>query len=313
MQINSNGDRSGYSKILNDSTAHSIAAGDLKATFLPGSGMLGASLRHRGDELLRRIEDLDLAAAKGSTAGIPFLYPWANRLAGLRYAVNGREVSLDPSSPLLHFDEHGLPMHGVPWALLAWEVTEAKESTLTARLDWSRGDLLAIFPFRHRIEMKATINPDELTLETTVAAGSDAPMPLSFGFHPYFGLSGIRREEWHLKLPAMRRLKLDNRGIPTGQEEPFDGFDSKLNQLSFDDGFAIIGERPSFSLAGGGHRISVEWIAGYGYAQVFAPKEKDYVALEPMTAPTNALISGHGLRFVRPGERFTATFRIQVE
>lgn len=313
MQISSNGDRSRYSKILHESTAHSIAAGDLEATFLPAHGMLGASFRHRGEELLRRIEDLDAAAVKGSTAGIPFLYPWANRLAGLRYAVNGREASLDPSSSLLHFDEHGLPMHGVPWALLAWEVTEAKESTLSARLDWSRGDLLAIFPFRHRIEMKATINPDALTLETTVAAGSDTPVPVSFGFHPYFGLSGIRREDWQIHLPAMRRLKLDNCGIPTGQEEPFDGFDSKLNQLSFDDGFAIIGERPSFSLAGGGRRISVEWITGYEYAQVFAPKAKDYVALEPMTAPTNALINGHGLRFVQPSEHFTAAFRIHVE
>jgi hypothetical protein len=29
-------------------------------------------------------------------------------------------------------------------------------------------------------------------------------------------------------------------------------------------------------------------LAGYRYAQVFAPKDKDYIALEPMTAPTSA-------------------------
>ena len=48
----------------------------------------------------------------------------------------------------------------------------------------------------------------------------------------------------------------------------------------------------SLSIAGGGRRISVEFLAGYRYAQVFAPKGKDFVALEPMTAPTNALVSG---------------------
>ena len=313
MEIAGTTDASGSSNIRNDSSARSIAAGDLQAIFIPSRGMLGASFRHRGEELLRRTEDLNAAAAKGSTAGIPFLYPWANRLAGLRYSIGDKEVSLDPSSPLLHFDDHGLPMHGVPWALLSWEVIEAKQSFLSARLDWTRTDLLAIFPFRHRIEMKLTINPVELIFETTVIAGSEGAVPVSFGFHPYFGLPGIRREEWQLQLPEMRRLKLDSHGIPTGQDESFDGFDSQLDQLSFDDGFAVIGERSSFSLTGGGRRIVVEWIAGYKYAQIFAPKGKDYVAMEPMTAPTNALVSGQGLQFVHPGESFTAEFRIRIE
>src|SRR5215475_15614775 len=120
------------SGFLNDPSARTLGAGELEAVFLPGRGMLGASLRHRGEELLRRIEDLETWAAKGSTAGIPLLHPWANRLAGPRYRAAGQEVVLDPSSPLLHLDEHGLPMHGVPWSLLAWEVTEAKRDVLAA-------------------------------------------------------------------------------------------------------------------------------------------------------------------------------------
>src|SRR6058998_3917625 len=71
--------------VLKDPSAHTIVAGDLEAVFLPGHGMLGASLSHRNVEILRRIEDLQAAAAKGSTAGIPLLHPWANRLAGSQY------------------------------------------------------------------------------------------------------------------------------------------------------------------------------------------------------------------------------------
>ena len=37
--------------------------------------MLGASLRHRGVEILRRVQDLEAAAVQGSTAGIPLLHP----------------------------------------------------------------------------------------------------------------------------------------------------------------------------------------------------------------------------------------------
>src|SRR3974390_1492162 len=114
---------------------YNLTAGELQASFLPGRGMLGGSLRYRGEELLRRLENLDVAAAKGSTAGIPLLYPWANRLSGMRYSAAGREVTLDPSSPLLHFEEHGLAIHGVKWALLAWNVLSATLDKLVARLD----------------------------------------------------------------------------------------------------------------------------------------------------------------------------------
>ena len=175
---------------MNDPDRADLAAGELEATILPSYGMLVASFKHRGVELLRRIDDLDAAAAKGSTAGIPLLYPWANRIDGLRYRAAGREVMLDPRSPLLHFDGNGLPIHGVPWAQLAWQVMKATPSTIGARLDWA-GDLLSVFPFPHLIEMVVGLDPG-LAVGVTVIAKDD-PVPVSFGFHPYFGLSGLPR------------------------------------------------------------------------------------------------------------------------
>ena len=306
------GDQIQYSDLLNNPSAHTLVAGDLEAVFLPGHGMLGASLRHRGVEILGRVEDLAAAAAKGSTAGIPLLHPWANRLAGSRYRAAGREVNLDPSSPLLHLDAAGLPMHGVPWSLLTWTPTETRRDFLAARLEWTRSDLLVIFPFRHRLEMAATLRPHSLTLETTLVASPDGPVPVSFGFHPYFGLPQLPRAQWRLELPAMRRLVLDPSGIPTGQEDPFDRFDGELGKSSFDDGFALMEEHASFSVTGAGLRITVEFLGGYPYAQVFSPKDNNYIAFEPMTAPTSALTSGRGLRSVEPGGQFRAAFRISI-
>jgi aldose 1-epimerase len=306
-------DVSGPADPLKHPAARTLAAGDLEATFLPGHGMLGASLRHRGVELLRRVQDLGAAAARGSTAGIPLLHPWANRLAGLGYRVAGRTVALDRASPLLHFDRQGLPMHGVSWSQLAWVVTAASRERVAARLDWASDDRLALFPFAHRVELTATLDPAGLELETVLVAGQDGPVPVSFGFHPYLGLPGLGRSRWRLRLPAMRRLVLDERGIPTGAEERFDGFDAGLGDRSFDDGFAVLGEKTSFLLAGAGRRLAVDLLDGYAYAQIYAPAGDDLIALEPMTAPTNALASGRGLRFAEPGSRFRTAFRIRVE
>jgi aldose 1-epimerase len=290
----------------------SLVAGDLLAKFWPRSGMLCVSLCHRGAELLRRIDDLPAARAKGSTAGIPLLYPWANRLAALGYHAGGRDVTLDPSSALLHFDDRGLPMHGVPWGQLAWEAAAVKRDSILARLDWDRPDLLAVFPYRHKLQMAATLDPEALTIETTVLADHEARVPISFGFHPYFGIPQLPRREWRAELPVMRKLLLDERGIPTGGQEPFGPIDSALGEMSFDDGFALIDAQPTFSLSGAGRRIRVTFLEGFPYAQVFAPQNKDFIALEPMTAPTSALTSGHGLRVVQPGFEFRASFRVSV-
>ena len=204
-------------------------------------------------------------------------------------------------------------MHGVPWSLLRWEVTEARQDFVLAQLEWSSSEHLAIFPFRHRVELAVTIDPGSLTLEATVAADPEGAVPVSFGFHPYLHIPELSRADWRLELPAMRKLILDNRGIPTGDEQPFDGFNARLGENSFDDGLALTGERTSFSVAGAGRVVSVDLTEGYRFGQVFAPKDKDYIALEPMTAPTSALTSGRGLRFVGPGERFRAAFRIRID
>jgi galactose mutarotase-like enzyme len=63
---------------------------------------------------------------------------------------------------------------------------------------------------------------------------------------------------------------------------------------------------------GGGRRLELRLGEGYRYAQIYAPADTDAVAFEPMTAPTNALLSGEDLPLLAPGESFTASFSITV-
>jgi aldose 1-epimerase len=299
---------------MSSPSARLLTAGDLQAIFWPEAGMLGASLRFRGVELLRRVDDLDAARSKGSTAGIPLLYPWANRLSRLQYRAAGREVTLDSSSLLLHFDDHKLPMHGVPWSQLEWNVVSSDVDVLIARLDWSSEELLAIFPFPHHVEMAVRLRHTDLEIQTTVFADAGSAVPISFGFHPYFGIPGIPRAAWTLNSPAMRKLALDAEGIPTGAKTPSTPLGGRLGNTGYDDGFAVSGsgEQARFSIDGNGYSIAIEFKKGFDFAQIFAPKDKEFIAIEPMTAETNALRSGGGLRVIAAGEQFIASFRIEV-
>jgi aldose 1-epimerase len=78
-----------------------------------------------------------------------------------------------------------------------------------------------------------------------------------------------------------------------------------------DDAYTVAGEL-ELALAGGGRRVVLRADEHYGVAQVFAPEGRDHVALEPMTAPVNALVTGDH-RTVRGDEVFAATFTVTVE
>src|SRR5204863_9213331 len=85
---------------------------DLEAAFVPNAGMVGCSLRHRGEELLGQRGGLARYVAERSTMGIPLLHPWANRLAATRFSVAGGDVDLDAAVPPPSLDGAGLPIHG---------------------------------------------------------------------------------------------------------------------------------------------------------------------------------------------------------
>jgi aldose 1-epimerase len=301
-----------------------ISSSELRATFVPRAGMLCCSLRHEGAELLAQRGGVRAYAERGSTMAIPLLYPWANRLAGFRYG--GRDglapVELPRTSPLLKLDEHGLPIHGAIAGALPWELLDGSGGEaggggrdadgLHARLRWERPEELAIFPFAHTLTLHASIGGAKLTLETRVEADGDMRVPVSFGFHPYLSLPGSKREDWKVELPVGRRLLLDERMIPTGASEPFEQRRFTLAQSNWDDAFAGLLEPPVFAVTGGRRRIELEFLAGYSYAQLYAPAGEDFVCFEPMTAPTNALSSGQALPVLEPGETFRAAFSIAV-
>src|SRR6059058_3973867 len=177
-------------------------AADLHATWVPGAGMLGASLIHHGRELLWRGRGVAAYAGRRRFMGIPFLHPWANRLGGLSYRGGGHDVVLDPASPLLLLDDVGLPIHGVLNATRRWAVREAsagaQAARLVAELDHDGAALLAVFPFPHRLRMVVEVGAGGLVVSVTVTPTGDEPVPLAFGFHPYLSLPEGPRDHWQV-------------------------------------------------------------------------------------------------------------------
>ncbi len=279
-----------------------LRQGNWEATFLPELGMLGSSLTYRGTELLSLRGGLD-AYRQGHTVALPLLAPWANRLSAFNFEVAGVAVDLEGVEGL-HLDEHGLPIHGTMIAQPGWEIVRADQARLTARYAYDNEEQLAAFPFPHELVVDVQLDGG-LRVSTTVAPIGIHAVPISFGWHPYFTLPGDR-ETWEIGLPACRRIELDARGIPTGREKAEPARREPLGESAADDHYALDGDRV-FMLGD----FALTFGPTYSYAQVFAPPESDFIAIEPMTAPTDALRSSR-CPLVAPGERFEAIFTLET-
>jgi galactose mutarotase-like enzyme len=288
----------------------------LEARYVPGAGLVCSSLRHDGAELLGQRGGLREYAEQGATMGIPLLHPWANRLDGPGFRTGGVEVTFPPDAEAVRLDgATGLPIHGLLSGWPAWDVVahEAGEqgARLEAALEPDRLPAVAkLFPFPHRVSVKAELSGLTLRVATTLEPTGDVAVPIAFGYHPYFTLPGVAREEWEVSLPVIARSVLDERFLPTGGEEEVTIPTAPLGGRTYDDLFPKLEPNPVFYVEGGGRRVAVAFEEGYDVGVVYAPANDAVICFEPMTAATNPFAGPYPLRWVGPGDSFTATFAV---
>ena len=208
----------GWQGVISDPHRVDLASGPLQATILPSYGMLVASLKWQGVELLRRIDDLESAASQGKHGRHTLALPLGQSPRRSSLSCGGSRSRARSQIAAPAFRRQWL---ADPWRALgaiAWTVMKATSQCLTAQ--GSTGRAICSRSFRFRIAWRwRSLSMTGLSIAVSVIA-RDEPVPVSFGFHPYFGLSDVPRADWRLHLPAMQRLALDARGIPTGAHGP---------------------------------------------------------------------------------------------
>jgi aldose 1-epimerase len=285
-----------------------LGSGELSASFLPGLGLTGVSLRYRGGEYLALPGGLDTLRAGGS-AGIPLLAPWANRLAERRYRAAG--VTVDLTGLRLGTDDHGLPIHGLLLGRSRWSIARTSTRGDTASFDAAIDVDAPAFPFPHRIDVRVRARDAQLRIDTTVTATGRRRVPVAFGWHPYLRVPGTPRGRWRLRMPARDHRALDARSIPTGASTRERAKDEPIGRRTFDDLYGLGRERRFAFTGEDGRAIEMRCAEGYPFAQVWVPAGEPFGALEPMAAPTNALVEGT-TPLVRPGEAYQASFVLRV-
>jgi aldose 1-epimerase len=239
------------------------------------------------------------------------LIPWPNRLADGHYAFDGEEFALPLTEPATGNAIHGL----LRWRNWSAAGHEAHAVTLTIRLHPMPG-----WPFTLDARVAYTLGPDGLAVETSALNAGERACPFAAGQHPYLSAAGAV-DDAVLEFSAAERIVTDERGLPIGREAvagtSFDFATPRpIGELKLDSAFDGVARDPDgvarVRLTRGDGSAAELWADGsYPLLQLFtgdtlAPdRRRQGLAVEPMTAPPNALASGERLIRLEPGESFT--------
>lgn len=247
------------------------------------------------------------------------LVPWPNRLRDGRYEFDGRVEQTAITEPARGNAIHGLGR----WR--NWQLIQAAPDRVRAELV-IHPEPGYPFTLGCAVEYRLGDAGLSVTMEGRNLGGSE--LPYAAGHHPYVRASGASTiDSTALKSPARTVLPLDEGGIPTGERRPVAGeldftASRTLGGVRLDHAFTGL-ERDPGGLArvvlSGAERTVTVWLdPGFSHLMLFtgdslAPAERRRgLAVEPMTAPPNALQSGEGLVVLSPGQAHRASWGVSV-
>jgi aldose 1-epimerase len=228
------------------------------------------------------------------------LVPYSNRIGWCHFRWHGHDHRTQPNfAPSPH------SVHGVGWQR-PWRVADVSASSAQLNLDHA-GD--ADWPFAFLAQQTAALTEQGLTLHMSITNTDHRSAPVGLGWHPYFP----KRARSRLHVELSERWESDPATeLPTRRvAQP--GIDGDIADLSFDHCFG--GWQGSARLRD--EKLSIKLSSSLPYLVVYTPQHKPYFCVEPVSHVSNAIQMAeplaHGLRELKPGERFEAWMKLDVQ
>jgi aldose 1-epimerase len=245
------------------------------------------------------------------------LSPWPNRVRDGRWQLDGAAQQLDITEP-----ERRTALHGL-LQFTDFEVREEADDRvrLGAFVPPQHG-----WPFALEVEVEFRAVADGIRVTHTAINRSAVRVPYATGAHPYLRIGDTGVENLRVFLAADTFFEVDERLNPVGTA-PVDGTPVDLRhgpafrELDLDTAYGDVRHVDGASawvVAPDGAKLELLQDEDWRYSQVFTtdifPQGgglRSAVAVEPMTAPPDALNSGEALIWLEPGERWSGSWGLR--
>lgn len=254
---------------------------------VPERGGIITRWKVQGQDLLYLDEDRFADPKLSVRGGIPILFPICGNLPDNIFIYQGQQYSLK---------QHGFA-RDLPWIVTTQDTDDSARLTLVLT---SNDQTRAVYPFEFQLSFTYQLQGNKLKIIQNITNYSSQRMPFSVGFHPYFWTKDQTKLEFDL--PSSEYQDQISK-----QVYPFSGeFD--LTQDEIDVAFKSI-TRSSASLRDlqRCYQITITYSQLYSTLVFWTVKGKEYVCIEPWSAPRNALNTGEQLNYIEPNHTYKAS------
>lgn len=237
------------------------------------------------------------------------LTPWVNRVRNGNYSFKGKNYQLPINEPALGNAIHGL-LARVPFTLV-----QKTESSVTLEHAYQGAEPNYPFPFTFRYTYTLA---EEGGLEITFMAQNtgSTSMPFACGWHPYFSFPNTKAADLSIKFHPTSRFLSDSQMIPLKEENLQGKSEFVFSQEKVDHVFRLEPrEKHVTEFIDHKHQRSLfltQSSVQFPFLVVFQPEGYHSVAIEPMTANTDAFNTGDGLIELAPSEAFSGQIRLSI-
>jgi galactose mutarotase-like enzyme len=280
----------------------------------------------------------DFAGNAAFSFGGAILAPYANRIRG-RDVSGSREIETEVAGQTVRLPRNwggkapGAAQYAMHGLILDKPVPyeQTAPDRVVGRLE--AGDFGGRWPSRCELSFEWRLLSGALVLAVTARNAGDRLLPVGLGWHPYFAIPSGQRGQARLRLPAARRVEVDDydQVLPTGRLLPtagspydFNGPEGRtLGELYLDDCFTGLQRENGLSVielidpaSNLGLRITSP-TPQVQAVQVYAPPDQAFAAIEPqfnLADPFGEVwpaAVNTGMARLAPGESLSYEVRVQ--
>jgi galactose mutarotase-like enzyme len=272
--------------ILSDEQAHS------RLEVVPERGGIITKWKIQGQDILYLDQERFANAQLSVRGGIPILFPICGNLPDNLFIYNNKKYQLK---------QHGFARDS-QWEVIDQSRDDSAKITLVLK---SNEQTRSVYPFDFQLIFSYELKGNKLTINQAYTNKSKEIMTFCVGFHPYFWC--LDKSQLELDIPAQEYQNQITKEIYN-----FDGF-LDYTQEELDLAFKELHNNYTF-LIDHQRRLKVM----INYSDLFSTlvfwtvKGKEYVCLEPWSAPRNALNTGEQLNYLEPGQTKEAVVEMIV-
>ena len=221
------------------------------------------------------------------------LAPWPNRVADAAFTFRGRRHELAATEPARGHAIHGFTVRRIFGIVEHSPDAAVLRSVLGPEPGW---------PWPIELSVHYALTDSGLEAAMTAVNLADEPAPCALGVHTYLDAQGAPLDACTLHHTIAERQPVNERLIPAGAREPWPHSPIPMRGTLLDDAGYDPLHRPHLArlIDASGTGVELEATPNLPWTQLFTSPQR-HLAVEPMTAPPNALNTGEDLAVLDPG------------